>query len=181
MSEEYTTGAQIPDPDSQQAKADADAREAWNEVVRSLDELGKAVGQWANAVKDDPENRRRARHVQDKLADVGKDIGTAADRATKTDFAQQVGAAAVAAGDIAVGSVRRVGEEVGPHLADAFRSLAEVIRGAADKVDRQPEQSAEESAAESRPSPVAAPYVSGEEPPAPAPSGTPDERSEYEV
>lgn len=153
------------------------AEDVWNDVVASLDELGNAVGAWARAVTDDPRNRRRARQLKDGLESVGRQIGDVVDNATRTDIGSQVGSAAAKAGDIMLDTARRVGDEVAPRLAGAFRSAAEGLRQTAERMERRATgtspttgEGAVEPETPPGPSPQQAPYT-GEEPPGPAPSG----------
>jgi len=157
--------------------------EAWSDVTESLDELGKAVGAWARSVKDDPQNRRRATELKDGLEGVGRQIGDAVDSASKTDFAQSVGNVAVKTGDIVIDSAKRVGDEVAPALASAFKSAAVGLRQAAERMEQKAarptavvETPAPASQPSTPPSPTA-PYT-GEEPPAPSPSGVHEEESD---
>jgi len=53
----------------------------WREVLDGFEALGSAIGRWAKSVVDDPENRRRAQQLKERLTDVARDLGVAADKA----------------------------------------------------------------------------------------------------
>jgi hypothetical protein len=53
----------------------------WRDVVEGFETLATAIGRWAKSVVDDPENRRRAQQLKERLGDVARDFGEAADRA----------------------------------------------------------------------------------------------------
>lgn len=170
-----TPGAPIPVPEEpEQPEAGRESAAAWSDVLRALDDLGTSVSAWINAVKDDPETRRRAREMQEKLEGYGRQVGETFDAAARSDFARQVSSAAMAAGDVAVDTARKVGDEAAKQVAGAVRSVSETIKQAAE--ERAAKQAEEGSATtvkvEATPEP--APYT-GEEPPAPAPHGAPDD------
>jgi len=182
---ETTPGVDIPEPvDETPGAKDEGARgaEAWEQVMRSFDDLGKSVSGWANAVKDDPANRKRAEELRAGLEDMGKQVGVAVDRATKSDFAEHVGSAATTTGGIFFDSAKRFGEEVGPHVAGAMVAVADGLRDAIEGLrarttsSAQPAPPAEPQHAQTPPGPTPAPAAyTGEEPPAPAPSGVHEE------
>lgn len=184
---DYENAPGVSAPEPPEAETGQRKDDAWSEVVSSLDELGRSVTIWARSVKDDPENRQRARQLQEGLENAGRQIGEVIDTAAKSDFGQQLGQAALKTGDVVIDSTRRVVDEVVPHLAGAFKSAAEGLRVTAEKLERGATRSGERSSAqasetqtqagpsrattaESHPSPTPAPYT-GEQPPAPAPSG----------
>lgn len=146
----------------------------WPDVVRSLDELGRAVTAWASAVRDDPENRTRVKELQEHLEVMGRQVGEVADSAMRSDVAKQVGSAFVATGEVVASTAKRVSDEVSPFVASAFRTAAESIRDAAQRI----EQRTAEAPSEPTPAPAqpaaeqeagAAP-TSGDQPSAEAPS-----------
>jgi hypothetical protein len=166
----------------------AAGRTEWEEVKSALDSLGDAMTRWANSVQDDPENRRHARDIKEQFESMGHDMGRALDSAADSDFVKGMGEAAGKAGEAFTGAARTVGREVTPFVATAFRTAAEGIRVAADKIEetsRRREHSAKPTPPVEHvaPPPSADPAVpseppAGAEPPAPAPSGTPGGRDE---
>lgn len=151
------------------------SEQAWKDVVSSLDDLGAAVTAWARSMTDTPQNRKRVTQLKEGIDSVGAQIGDVVETATKSDVGRELGSAAVAAGGLLIDTARRVGDEVGPHLAGAFKSAAEGLRQAAEQMERRAHDAREaaeeaEPATHPGPSPKQAPYT-GEEPPAPAPSG----------
>lgn len=139
---------------------------AWEDVKRALDELGSSVAQWAASVKDDPENRRHIEELKTGINDLGDELGRIVDKAAQSDVGRTVGGAAQKAGDAIGDTARKVGTEAGPHVAAAFRSVAEGMRKAAESVESK-------VASADGPSPAPAPPV----PPIPEgnPAETPDD------
>lgn len=169
----------IPDPPSEadqtagaESSAADPAESAWTEVVHSVEHLGKAVATWGASLKDDPKNRQRAEQLRGHLEGAGRNIGDAVEGVTKSDVAQDVGKAATSVGRALADTAKRVGDEVSPHVAGAFKSVAEGLREAAERIERGPgtTSAGREAAPGPHPSPEPAPY-DGSEPPAPAPSG----------
>lgn len=188
MTEHDTThGASSSDPAGASAP-----RDEWEDVKRSLDELASAMTKWATAVKDDPENRRQAREIQERFETMGRDMGKAIDSAADSDFVRGMTDAAGKAGEAVVDAARTVGREVRPFMATAFRTAAEGMRVVAEKVEDSAERRASSAAqqpvgsdvapppraAHPHPAPQPAPYTTGVEPPAPAPSGTPGQHKD---
>lgn len=127
-------------PEADQPGTGSESATAWGDVVRAMDQLGSSVAAWAKAVKDDPENRERARQVQEKLEGFGKQVGEAFDAAARSDFAQHVSSAAVAAGDAAKDVARKFTDEAASSVADALRSASESIRKVAERQKADGEQ-----------------------------------------
>lgn len=178
---EYEDPESIPIPDPQpeagqtqnEGATGADpAENAWAEVVHSVEHLGKAVAEWGASLKDDPKNRQRAEHLKERLEGVGREIGDAVEDVAKSDVAQDIGKAATSVGRALADTAKRVGDEVSPHVAGAFKSVAEGLRDAAERIERGPstESTGSEPEPGPHPSPEPAPY-DGSEPPGPAPSG----------
>lgn len=197
MAEYQTTpGDPIPQPDphAEAGRQSAQVDEAWSDVMRSLDELGRSVGSWAGSVQHDPKNRERAEQLKSGLEGVGKQIGDVLDAATKSGFVRELSTAALRTGDVVVDSARRVGDEVAPHVAGAFISIAQGLLSAAQKMTAKAAEATTEAKTSEEPPataapaeaaapaheshPSAAPY-SGAEPPAPAPTGIHEESEEF--
>lgn len=178
---EVTPGVEIPQPVEEKADPQTGTAE-WDELKSSLDDLASSLTKWATAVRDDPENRRQARELKERLEQMGRDMGKAIDTAAESDLMRDLGGAAGKAGEAVVDAARAVGREVRPFMATAFRAAAESMRVVAQKVDDSAARKASATGAatpsaaptsqHAEPSPTAAPYC-GEEPPSPAPSGTP--------
>jgi hypothetical protein len=164
------------------AKEQRASREAWAEVGSALDELIQAIGNWAKSLKDDPDNKRHAGELKDRLEGLGEQIGGAFDSASQTEVGQKVSEAANRAGVAVTGAAKKVGTEVAPHIAIAFRSAAEGMHKAAEELDKRASQAVAEhpEAAEPEYAPRthSEPHVPGDEhdaPPATSPNATPGE------
>jgi len=168
--------APAPEPERKETSA---SRDAWDEVVRSLEHLGSAVSAWAKSATDTEQNRRRAEQLKERLDSAGSQVSGVIDDAAQSDFGQHVGKAAAGTGEVIVDAARKFGEDVLPHLGSAFTSAAEGVMSVGRKKTEPGEPGAASPEASEgpgpHPSPQAAPYEPGEEPPAPAPSGTPAE------
>lgn len=110
--------------------------EAWQRVLDRFDELGEALGRWASAAVDDPENRERAEELKTRVEGVADRIGDAMDEATRTDVGHGVKDAATKAGDALKDFGGRFTGEVAPRMADAFEFAAERLRDAAEQMER---------------------------------------------
>lgn len=74
---EPTPDAPMPEPEAPPAPEP----DPWRDVVDGFETLATAIGRWAKSVVDDPENRRRAQQLKERLGDVARDFGEAADKA----------------------------------------------------------------------------------------------------
>lgn len=177
------TGAPEPvDPSGTTSNGHTDP---WKEVVRSLDDFGRAVTEWGEAVREDPDNRRRMKELQSLLESMGKSIGEMADSASKSDVAKEMGAAFVATGEVVVSSAKRVTDEVSPFVATAFRTAASVMHEAAVRIEKKGSSAAESTEATAGAEAPGGPVVpvpgtptegpmSDEEPPRPEESDVPE-------
>ena len=118
MTEEEQTSQEIEAQETGPTSGDA-----WREVAARLDDLGDAITRWARATKDDPDNRRRATELKERIEAMGRQIG---------DVLKQAGG--------------RFSEEVAPRMASAFDAAADKLRDAA-------ERSEQKEASESEPEP----------------------------
>lgn len=144
------TGA--PEPIDPSGTTSTGHTDPWKEVVRSLDDFGRAVTEWGEAVRDDPDNRRRMKELQSSLESMGRSIGDMADSAAKSDVAKEMGAAFVATGEVMVSSAKRVTDEVSPFVASAFRTAASVMHEAAVRIEKKPQTASETTGATEEPS-----------------------------
>ena len=83
IDEDDRTATDIPQADTAAPEGPPLAPEPdpWRDVVEGFETLATALGRWAKSVVDDPENRRRAQQLKERLGDVARDFGEAADRA----------------------------------------------------------------------------------------------------
>lgn len=80
--ENVTADTATPRPDTAESDTPtAPEPDPWREVVDGFETLANALGRWAKSVVDDPENRRRAQQLKERLGDVARDFGDAADKA----------------------------------------------------------------------------------------------------
>jgi hypothetical protein len=124
---------QEPTAAPQEGAAAAESASAWSDVMKALDELGASVSAWAKAVKDDPETRRRASELQQKLDEFGRQLSDTFDAASRSEVAHHVTSAAVAAGEVVVETARKLGDEAAPRMAAAFRAVGDSIRKATEE------------------------------------------------
>lgn len=150
MSDERTDAAE-PIADDLAAEATpaddmgTDAGDAWRAVLDQLDDLGEAIGRWAKAAVNDPDNKRRAQELKTHIDSMGDKVGAAIDGAVESDAAQSVKDAAGKAGDAIKEFGQKVGDEVFPRMASAFEAAAGKLHEAANKMeDKSPEESSEE-------------------------------------
>jgi hypothetical protein len=139
MSDE-TNNAQQPEPAS---GTPSEASAAWREVVGELDALGAAIGRWAKAAVNDPENKRRLDELSARLDGLVSDVGTTVKGAADSEVGQSFKEAADKTGEAFKVAGDKISEEVGPKLAGAFKTMSDKLRGAAEKMeDRQAGESA---------------------------------------
>jgi len=117
-------------------------KEAWRDVLTQIDALGESIGRWAKAAVNDPENRRHASEIRDKLDAVGAKIGSAFDEATQTDIGRKVADAADKTGKTIVDVSGKVAEEAAPAVASALSGLAGLLGKAAERVGQAAERPA---------------------------------------
>lgn len=143
-----TPGLPVPTPLPEEPvtpPAEEPAQADWGDVFKSVDELAAEITRWARSMADNPENRRRARELQARLEGLGRQIGDGVESAAKSEFAKEVSSVAVAAGDAAIDTARRVGDQVLPRVADAMHSAADNIRR--NREEREQRREAEPAAA----------------------------------
>lgn len=144
MSDEYTPTPEEPaiDPDAvddttaEAAAGDAEKAGAlWRDVLTQIEALGDAVGRWASASMNDPDNRRRAEELKDTLEGMGRTVGDTVDKATKTEVGQTAANAAKQAGETIRDMGEKFGQEVGPHIIGAFKAAADGLKNAAERME----------------------------------------------
>lgn len=156
------TGSGAPEPGTAPASdqgeaAAAAASNAWREVLAQMDALGEAIGRWARAAVNDPDNRRHAQELKDRMNGVASQVGTAMDDAMEADVGRSLKEAGEKMGDAFRTAGDRFTGEVAPRMASAFRSVADSLHGAASRMEDKGAGAGEESAeASEAPSPEAA-------------------------
>lgn len=121
-----------------QTAAGADAAEAsraWTGVVAELDALGEAIGRWAKAAANDPENRRRLDELGGRLEGFMSEVGSTIKHTADSEVGQSFREAAEKTGEAFRQAGERVSEEMGPRLASAFKSAAERLGHAAERME----------------------------------------------
>lgn len=151
MSDEHTTSAEEP---SAASSAGSEHTDAWHDVIGQLDALGEAMGRWAKAAVNDPVNRDHADELKEHMNKMADTVSGAVDDATKSDMGQQFKDAAYKTGEALRTAGERVGEEVTPRVASAFRITAEKLQEAAERMERSEseQQAAAEPAEDATPS-----------------------------
>jgi len=133
MSDEMNDTA-TPAPD---AETTSEAAAAWRAVVAELDTLGEAIGRWAKAAVNDPDNKRRADELSDRLEGIVSSVGTAVKGAAEGEVGQSFKEAADKTGEAFKTAGEKISEEVGPKLAGAFKTMGDKLRGAAEKMEER--------------------------------------------
>lgn len=126
---------EVPQPTEQTPGAG----EAWRDVMTQLEVFTEAVGRWAKAAVNDPDNKRRIEELKVGMDKVASSIGDAADKATDSEVGQSFKEAAEKTGEAFKVAGHKIGSEVGPHLAGAFKSASEKLREAAGKMEQKTE------------------------------------------
>lgn len=153
MTDEHTA----PDPETAQeptgeAGAEPQVTDAWHDVIGQLDALGEAMGRWARATVSDPAHRERAEEIKDHMNKMADTVSEAIDDASRSDIGQQFKEAALRTGEAFKAAGERVGEEVAPRVASAFRVTAEKLHQAAERMETKASEAGAESSAETDPS-----------------------------
>lgn len=145
MSDEINS-AQTPvtEPAAEPATTPSEAAAAWRAVVAELDALGDAIGRWAKAAVNDPENKRRLDEFASRLDGFVDDVGTSVKGAADSEVGQSFKEAADKTGEAFKVAGDKISEEVGPKLAGAFKTMSDKLRGAAEKMEER--QAAEPAA-----------------------------------
>jgi hypothetical protein len=147
--ESMNTEESAPAPE---AAASEEARSEWQTVLDHVDELGDAIGRWAKAAVNDPDNRRRVEELREHLDRIGENIGDSIKSASESESGQQMKDAANKAGTAIADMGQRFGEEVLPKMAAAFESAADKLADAADRMESRADETASaETAGEGAP------------------------------
>lgn len=113
--------------------------EAWRDVLSQLDALGDAMSRWTRAAVNDPENRARAYEVKAHVEQMANKVSDAVGDAVETDIGQQIKDAAVKTGEALKAGATKVGDEVAPRMASAFRVAAEKLHQVAERMEKPAE------------------------------------------
>ena len=135
----------VPMTDEQVPGAAPEAGDAWSDVMAQFEALGAAVGRWAKAAVNDPDNKRRVDELKVGLENVASSIGDAADKAADTEVGQSFKEAAGKTGEAFKVAGHKFGTDVAPHIAGAFKTASEKLREAAGRMEQKtdaPEQGA---------------------------------------
>ncbi len=119
------------------------AGDAWRDVVAQLEAFTEAVGRWAKAAVNDPDNKRRMEELKVGMDKIASSIGEAAGNAADTEVGQSFKEAAEKTGEAFKVAGQKFGSEVGPHLAGAFKTASEKLREAAGKMEQKTDTPAE--------------------------------------
>ncbi|MBN2846951.1 MAG: hypothetical protein JXP72_00675 [Coriobacteriia bacterium] len=130
-------GAGEPGTVSADADSASDAASAWREVVEGLDALSEAIGRWAKAAVNDPENKRRADELSAKLEGFVSEVGDTIKGAGESEVGQSFREAADKTGDAFRQAGEKLSEEIGPKLSGAFKSAAERLGQAAQRIEQR--------------------------------------------
>ena len=95
------------------------------------------MGRWARAAVNDPDANRHAEQFSEQMEIVADKVSTAVDDASKGDVGQQFKDAAVKTGDAFKKAGTTVSAEVAPRMASAFRSAAEGLHQAAERMEQK--------------------------------------------
>jgi len=147
---------------------DPAAREAWDEVVVSMTDLGDAVARWARAATNDPAAKQKLGQIRGGINDIAGKAETAFSQVTESDVGKQFAQGAEQAGQAIGDAAQQFSTAAAPHVKSAFAGLASAFSRAADKVDEAARSHEANSTAS--PAPAANPA-----PPIPDPPATPDE------
>lgn len=123
-----TTGAEQP-------AGPPEANSAWRDVLKEFDMLGDAIGRWAKAAVNDPDNQRRLNELSDRLEGLVDSVGSSIKGAADTEVGDSFKEAAEKTGEAFKVAGAKFSEEVGPRLSSAFRTMGDKLRGAAEKMD----------------------------------------------
>jgi hypothetical protein len=134
----------VPPKAEQTSGAESGTGDAWRDVVAQLEAFTEAVGRWAKAAVQDPDNKRRVEELKAGMDKIASSIGEAADKAADSEVGQSFKEAAGKTGDAFKVAGQKIGSEVGPHLAGAFKTASDKLREAADKIEQKTETPTEE-------------------------------------
>jgi hypothetical protein len=138
------TGEVVQTESGTDEESRGEARAAWQDVISQLDELGEAMGRWARAAVNDPDAKRHAEQFSEQMEIVADKVSTAVDDASKSDVGQQFKDAAAKTGEAFRKAGETVSAEVAPRMASAFRSAAEGLHQAAQRMETKESASEEE-------------------------------------
>jgi len=140
------TPAEQPAPDPAAAPAagaapdpapapDPAAREAWDEVVVAMTDLGDAVARWARAATNDPAAKQKLGQIRGGINDIAAKAETAFGQVSESDVGKQFAQGAEQAGQAIGDAAQQFTTAAAPHVKNAFAGLASAFSKAAVKVD----------------------------------------------
>jgi hypothetical protein len=135
--------AQGVSPEASPPEGPSEASAAWREVVAQLDSLGEAIGRWAKAAVNDPDNKRRVDELSLRMDGFVSDVTTTVKGAADSEVGQSFREAADKTGEAFRQAGGKLSDELGPRLSGAFKSAAERLGEAAERMEdrarREPE------------------------------------------
>jgi len=165
------TPAEQPAPDpapAAEAAPDPASREAWNEVMVAMTDLGDAVARWARAATNDPAAEQKLGQIKGGINDIAAKAETAFGQVSESDVGKQFAQGAEQAGQAIGDAAQQFTTAAAPHVKSAFAGLASAFSKAADKVDQAARS--HEANTTATPAPASAdPAAAAPTAPAPAP------------
>jgi len=154
------------EPETAAGFSSAEAREAWDDVIARMAELGEAVARWTRTAVNDPTAKQKLAEIRRGISDItskGEEtFSHVADSDAGKQFAQSAEHAGAAIGDAA----QQFSTVAAPHVKSAFEGLAGIFGKAAERIDEATRRHEEAAAAATSAPPAPAPAPDIPEPPA---------------
>ena len=112
------------------AQAAPTARQAWQDVLARVSDLGDSMDQWTKAAASEADTKQKLEHVREGINEIAQRADTALGRA-ESELGQRVNEGAEQASRAFSAAAQRIREATEPHVRDAFADLSDAFGKAA--------------------------------------------------
>lgn len=128
MSEQQTPNSSTP-PNPPNSK------EAWEEVGKQFETLGKSIASAFSSAWQDPNNRAELEKIKTSIKQMADDVEKAVDDAARSERGQQIKADVEKAAQSIADGARETYEEVKPQVASALKQAGDELHKLVNKIE----------------------------------------------
>jgi ElaB/YqjD/DUF883 family membrane-anchored ribosome-binding protein len=103
------------------------SKEAWEEVGRQFESLGRSISSAFGAAWQDPNNRAELEKIKASIKQMADDVESAVSQAASSEKGQQIKADVEKAAQSLAESARETYDEVKPQVANALRQAGDEL------------------------------------------------------
>jgi len=111
------------------------SREAWEDVGRQFETLGKSIASAFGAAWQDPNNRAELEKIKDSIKQMADDVEKAVNDAAASEKGQQIKTDVENAAQSLAVSARETYDEVKPQVASALKQAGDELHKLVNKIE----------------------------------------------